>query len=148
MWGGYMSKIKIDLDYINDTMWHSLAKRVKFTEKILDDNITCETIYRTNKGYHVRMHTENTYSDASIVALQSILGSDNNRELFNLMRVRAGAKDWNVLFRRKYKDGQLVSREVLDLDAMKKYASEYRQMDEKYNAWKKEQDIITGDNHV
>lgn len=60
---------------------------------------------RTRRGWHVLVTVDGEIDPACIVAAQAILGSDTNREMFNLMRVQelhrmpAYWRDrWNVLY--------------------------------------------------
>lgn len=62
-------------------------------------------IDRTRRGWHVIIGIRKRIAALSMVAAQAILGSDPNREAFNLVRVRrlpmlpARAKcQWNVLY--------------------------------------------------
>jgi hypothetical protein len=65
---------------------------------------------RTNRGWHVICRFTEALHPAECVALQAVLGSDSEREKFNLARVianrREGANAWkrsrsNILFERK-----------------------------------------------
>lgn len=65
---------------------------------------------RTNRGWHVIVRLRQSVHPLEIVALQAVLGSDPEREKFNLARVmenqRRGASAWkasrtNILFSRK-----------------------------------------------
>jgi len=65
---------------------------------------------RTRHGWHVIFWITRRLESAETVALQACLGSDRNRETFNLMRVIAirqnaipqfFARRWNLLYERK-----------------------------------------------
>lgn len=62
---------------------------------------------RTRRGWHVLVMWNRILSPAETVAIQSILGSDQRREAFNLSRVLSGKADsnerWNLLFQFKLK---------------------------------------------
>ncbi len=62
-------------------------------------------VYKTHKGYHIYITTyyKHKLSDKKIVELQLIYGSDPQREIHNLERIKRGIKNWNVLFSSKYK---------------------------------------------
>lgn len=57
---------------------------------------------KTRRGWHVVLLLEQKLKPAETVALQAILGSDRQREAFNLARVLGGKADesfrWNLLF--------------------------------------------------
>jgi hypothetical protein len=62
----------------------------------------------TRRGVHVVTRWDRNFDPAELVAMQALLGSDQNRESFNLARVIAGGKKgkeraakWNILYRRK-----------------------------------------------
>lgn len=60
---------------------------------------------RSHSGcWHVRVRLNIALTSGEIVAAQALLGSDPQRERYNLMRVIAGARirDWNLLFQRKF----------------------------------------------
>lgn len=70
-------------------------------------------IMETNKGFHgyISIHTE--LDDKDQIFCQLALGSDVNRELFNLQRVMGqGHPYWNVLFVAKYSGSEKTSEEV------------------------------------
>ena len=63
---------------------------------------------RTKRGWHVVICLAGKLSPVEVVALQAVMGSDRNREAFNLARARliesgAAPRSWryNVLFERK-----------------------------------------------
>jgi hypothetical protein len=72
-------------------------------------------VARTRRGWHVRAwYRGPAWPPVVIVAVQAILGSDPERELFNLVRALAldGAPAfwrtrWNVLYRAKSKEGRI-----------------------------------------
>lgn len=63
---------------------------------------------RSRRGWHIVIYLTESLLPVEMVAVQAIMGSDRNRELFNLARVRclkgmpARARQmWNVLFDHK-----------------------------------------------
>lgn len=58
---------------------------------------------RTARGWHMLICWSHAFKPIEQVAIQSILGSDYQREAYNLARVLSGKdnKRWNLLFERK-----------------------------------------------
>lgn len=58
---------------------------------------------KTRRGWHMLILWNRTFTPIEIVALQCVLGSDRQREAYNLARVFSGVKSerWNLLFERK-----------------------------------------------
>lgn len=69
--------------------------------KIMDYKIT-EKETKNGKHITIRFKSKAKFTDSDLVFLQLWLGSDWKREFFNYLRVRAGWKNWNVLFKRKF----------------------------------------------
>jgi hypothetical protein len=59
----------------------------------------------SRRGWHVAITWARKWTPAETVAVQAILGSDPNREAYNLGRVLSGNKNagWNILFKKKIK---------------------------------------------
>lgn len=63
----------------------------------------CE-YHKTARGWHLTVQWNRKLGPGETVALQLLLGSDPDRELFNLSRLLRGggrSKRWNLLFERK-----------------------------------------------
>ena len=65
---------------------------------------------RTRRGWHVIIAVRKRLNAVTIVAAQAILGSDPNREMFNLDRARKLPRvpkewrsQWNVLYERHHR---------------------------------------------
>lgn len=58
---------------------------------------------KTRRGWHLLIKWNRDFQPAELVALQCVLGSDVQRETYNLARVMSGktSKRWNLLFERK-----------------------------------------------
>jgi hypothetical protein len=58
---------------------------------------------RTRHGWHMLIKWARKFEPAELVAIQCLLGSDLQRETYNLSRVLSGKKShrWNLLFERK-----------------------------------------------
>lgn len=58
---------------------------------------------RTARGWHVLIYWNRPFKPIEQVAIQCVLGSDRQREAYNLARVLSGKKSkrWNLLFERK-----------------------------------------------
>lgn len=115
-----MKEVKVDIDY-KPIDYDELVWRIGMIEEILDVRIENVELYETNKGYHVYADVEGDLDDKDLIIVQLALGSDYLRELYNLRRVKGGAKRWNVLFCAKWKYDEekgewvKVSKEKKDL---------------------------------
>lgn len=69
------------------------------------ESINAFEIYRTHKGYHIYilLISNKRITDHNIITQQLIYGSDPLREIHNMERIDNGIREWNVLFRRKYR---------------------------------------------
>jgi hypothetical protein len=58
---------------------------------------------KTKRGWHLVIEWSRQFTRVELVALQCLLGSDLQRETYNLARVMSGKKSerWNLLFERK-----------------------------------------------
>lgn len=71
-------------------------------------------VYRTRKGWHLRVWTSRPLGPYEALRAQSAAGDDEMRQRFNLRRVRRKEEGWNVLFNEKYRNGRLIYREEMD----------------------------------
>lgn len=71
--------------------------------RMLDAKILWLREDRTKHGWHVLIKWNRRFRPAELIAIQCILGSDREREAYNLSRVVSGKKSvrWNLLFERK-----------------------------------------------
>ena len=67
-------------------------------------------VYHTTNGYHLYLTLDNEIDNIKAIFMQLALGSDYRREVCNLLRIERGCKDWNILFKAKYKVNQLGQR--------------------------------------
>ena len=92
-----------------------IADKLKFLTSFFGIKVIDVKVYETNKGLHlyISIYSSVELDDRDIVVLQLALGSDYKRELFNWLRVRSeqNFKHWNVLFKVKYKNGKIISKE-------------------------------------
>ena len=97
------SVIKLDYDIpMNEWVWKnsfSWWKRLRIVESILNINFD-DCIFEESKGgnTHVTIYVSEDFSDLEVLAIQAILGSDYIREAFNFTRIKAGQKNWDILF--------------------------------------------------
>jgi len=121
------NKILVDIDYKYEDrermvkMVSDFAFKMYFVTDVLGVKFTGIKVYETNKGIHVYLdaESERPLTPLEIIIIQLTLGSDYRRELYNLRRARAWLdgeeleNNWNTLFKYKYKDGKLVSKETV-----------------------------------
>ena len=98
-----MSVIKLDFDNpIEDWFRYDYSKflrRMTVVESILKCDLSWFNVEESKGGnVHVFIATETVFSDLEVLAIQAILGSDYVREAFNFTRIKAGQKNWNILF--------------------------------------------------
>ena len=121
-----MKTLKLDLDGKNgldvflERMW--IMKYMGL--KVVD--VRCS---QTTNGWHLELDLDNEIDDLKAIIMQLALGSDYRREVCNLLKVERGCRNWNTLFRRKYRINKLgervqvseekpdpeLSRKILDL---------------------------------
>jgi len=111
-------ELKLDFDFKPRSAKRfakEIANKLKFLTSFFGISVIDVKVYETNKGLHVyiSLYSNVELTDEDIVVLQLALGSDYKRELFNWLRVRSRDKfkHWNVLFKVKYKNGVIVSKE-------------------------------------
>lgn len=103
-------KIDHDNDHITDDDFISRLKAILPLYGVRSCEIRA---FATVRGRHIYVDLDRKIPDLEIVLLQTLLGSDPYREIFNLERVRENQiKDWNVLFCAKFKNGIKVSGET------------------------------------
>ena len=114
----YKYELKLDFDFKPRSarkFGKEIADKLKFLTSFFGIRVIDVKVYETNKGLHlyISIYSSVELDDRDIVVLQLALGSDYKREIFNWLRVRSeqNFKHWNVLFRVKYKNGAVVSRE-------------------------------------
>jgi hypothetical protein len=122
-----ISKILVDIDYKYEDkermvkMVSDFAFKMYFVTDVLGVSFTGIKVYETSKGIHVYLdaESERPLTPLEIIIIQLALGSDYKRELYNLRRARAWLdgeeleNNWNTLFKYKYKNGKLVSKETV-----------------------------------
>lgn len=97
-----MSLLYLDFD---GALPADLMQRIVRFGRIVSWRIRAVRIDKTARGFHVVVDVARRLSPLTIVASQAILGSDRNRETFNLDRARKlhrvpaeWRNQWNVLY--------------------------------------------------
>lgn len=138
------SKVLVDIDYKYEDkermvkMVSDFAFKMYFVTDVLGVRFTGIKVYETSKGIHIYLdaESERPLTPLEVIIIQLALGSDYKRELYNLRRARAWLdgeeleNNWNTLFKYKYKDGKLVSKETVT--EFSKFFEEY--VMRKYNS--------------
>lgn len=103
-----MTVLKLDYD---GSFPRDFDKRLALVARVHHLSIALVRIDRTRHGYHALVWVRQRVSFARVVLLQSVLGSDWKRELFNSRRAnawRALPLFWreraNVLYQRHYRE--------------------------------------------
>lgn len=105
--------LKIDID-TKPFKRRAFDHDVVMLAKELGVKKTTITLKSTRKGTHalVELHDIILYPEL-VVACQLYLGSDRERELFNIGRIDRGElESWNVLFSSKWKNNKRISKET------------------------------------
>jgi len=138
------SKILVDIDYKYEDkermvkMVSDFAFKMYFVTDVLGVRFKGIKVYETVKGIHIYLdaESERPLTPLEVIVIQLALGSDYKRELYNLRRARAWLdgeeleNNWNTLFKYKYKNGKLVSKETVT--EFSKFFEEY--VMRKYNS--------------
>lgn len=118
-----MTILKLDIDDKDALRAGSdLRFRVEFLNNLLNLEIKLEKLMETTNGFHAYLEC-NELSDAAIILVQTLLGSDWKREAFNLQRYSLDfpMDEYNVLFDKKYRMEKdkliLISEEKFGLKA-------------------------------
>ena len=82
-------------------------------------------VHHTTNGFHARLICDNQMDPVKAAFIQALLGSDYRREMCNLLKIERGAKNWNLLFKKKWKTDKLgyevmVSKESYDRELSEK----------------------------
>lgn len=93
-----MKTIKLDFD--KPSYPNTFFERMWVLDR-LNIDIQRILIRRTPHGYHIKIEIRQDLDDIDILILQLLLGSDYRREFFNYQRIKAGVKNWNILFDKK-----------------------------------------------
>jgi len=114
----YRYELKLDFDFKPRSarkFGKEIADKLNFLKTFFGIRVIDVKVYETSKGLHlyISLYSNVELTDEDIVVLQLALGSDYKRELFNWLRVRSNDKfkHWNVLFKVKYKNGKIISKE-------------------------------------
>jgi len=114
----YRYELKLDFDFKPRSarkFGKEIADKLNFLKTFFGIRVIDVKVYETSKGLHlyISLYSNVELTDEDIVVLQLALGSDYKRELFNWLRVRSKDKfkHWNVLFKVKYKNGKIISKE-------------------------------------
>ncbi|RLG54494.1 MAG: hypothetical protein DRO00_01170 [Thermoproteota archaeon] len=102
-----MKTLKLDLDGKNGL---DVFLERAWIMKYMGLKVVAVRCSHTTNGYHLELDLDNEIDDIKAVFMQLALGSDYRREVCNLLRIERGCKDWNILFKRKFKINKLGQR--------------------------------------
>lgn len=92
----------------NLDLYHSTNPKIAIRYK--DIPKTPVRIWHTVNGWHLEIDLDNEIENIKAVLMQSLLGSDFRREMCLFQRIERGCKNWNNLYRQKYKVNELGQR--------------------------------------
>ena len=94
----------VDSDDRRPPAMRELLRRIRF----IGLRVSWVRYDRTRRGWHVVIRMRDKRSPIECVALQAVLGSDRERETFNLARVMWARREgrrlgnrWNILYEKK-----------------------------------------------
>jgi len=116
-----MKTLKLDLD--GKYSLSTFLDRI-WILKYLGLRITKVRIYDTTNGFHAQLTCDNQINDVKAAFIQALLGSDYRREFCNLLKIERGSKNWNVLFKRKWKTDKLGNEVVVSKESFNKELSD------------------------
>jgi hypothetical protein len=130
----YTNELKLDYEQKHPQKRMSIS-RIKFVSKLLRLPIKNVEAYRTANGIHIRLELKGQVHPITAVLIQSLYGSDYARETYNAIRVYnltvnpekysdTAHELWNVLFYKKYEQGEVVSEEKFEEKLTKKLRKE------------------------
>jgi len=110
-WGELKEKSRSDTVYVDvDKKTSPTLRELWRVLRFIGLRVQWIRIDRTVRGWHVVCRFREKLAPAESVALQFLLGSDREREVFNLARVIRSRLDgrrlgdrWNILYKRKVK---------------------------------------------
>jgi len=112
-----MTELLLDLDtkMQPQKLEEKIITRLRFIKYLFSISPQIMSLYKTKHGYHIRIQIRESLPKKDICFFQLALGSDPNRELFNWRRLSDPTYpfQWNLLFKEKYRNGKLVSKEKL-----------------------------------
>lgn len=82
----------------------------KFPKRYIEVPIVPVRVWHTVNGWHLEIDLDNEIEDIKAVLMQALLGSDFRREMCLLQRLERDCKNWNNLYRQKYKVNELGQR--------------------------------------
>lgn len=133
---GWDANIKVDYDTKrNPIKTRNLSNTAKYMSKHKISVTNCE-VSKTRKGYHLRVWLSKPIGPYTTLKLQSMLGDDPMRQIFNARRVRNKRDGWNVLFNEKWRGKTLAWKESLDIEESKNIGKFFW-----FNAMKEEKDV-------
>jgi len=130
----WVDTLKLDFDPKYPQKRMSIP-RIKFIMKLLRIPIKNVEAYRTTNGIHVKIWLKGKLHPITAVLIQALCNSDYAREAYNAVRVynltlnpqkySDDAHDcWNVLYYKKYVQGEVVSQEKFDPKLTRKLTEE------------------------
>ena len=91
----------IKLDYDNTKKLKRAFGRLDYIMSVIECKVMIERYHvsPSGKGLHIHLYMDKFISDAEIIFIQTLLGSDWKREIKNFRRLKREEKGWNVTFK-------------------------------------------------
>lgn len=102
----------------NVDLYEKFPKRYKSVPKVP------VRVWHTINGWHLEIDLDNEIEDVKAILMQALLGSDYRREMCLLQRIERGCKNWNNLYRQKYKVNELGQRVLVSFERFDKDLSQ------------------------
>ena len=102
---------EIKLDYDSDNI---PINRIMYVTRYLGLYIKECRVRKTKHGFHftLKVLSKLDFEDKDICLMQALMGSDFRREFLNYLRILNEVERWNVLYKWKMRNGEVISEEV------------------------------------
>lgn len=107
--------IKLDLD--SQEALNEFINRI-WIIKNLGLKVNTVECYDTKHGYHLYLYLDNILTNFDILIIETLLGSDFKKQLYNYLKMKNGTENWDVLFEEKYVINHLSHRICLSKEEL------------------------------
>jgi len=113
--------IKLDLD--SQESLNEFINRIWIIKNLglKVDSIVC---YDTRHGYHIYLYLDNILTNFDMLIIESLLGSDFRKQLYNYLKMKNGTENWDILFEEKYVFNHLGHRICLSKEELNQELSD------------------------
>ena len=73
-------------------------------------------VWHTVNGWHLELDLDNEIDNIKAVLIQALLGDDYRRAMALFQRIERGCKNWNKLYRKKYRINEIGQRVMVSFE--------------------------------